>query len=137
MADGLMSKSAQLYVQTLEEKLHLAETSLRKAEASLTEKKQDIQTLRTEAQKSWSLVTHMMRTFRKGRELMKAREGLVVAQAAKLKQVEKEVTDYKEFVATNMANLITGSSVGTEAGLAQEFRETFFEQLLLLAISVA
>ena len=27
--------------------------------------------------------------------------------------------------------------VGTEAGLAQEFPETFFEQLLLLAISVA
>ena len=33
--------------------------------------------------------------------------------------------------------LCVSNSVGTEAGLAQEFRETFFGQLLLLAISVA
>ena len=33
--------------------------------------------------------------------------------------------------------LLSTLCVGTEAGLAQEFRETFFEHLLLLAISVA
>merc|ERR1719239_566622 len=64
----------------------------------------------------------MMKALKKSKELMKSREELVMAQAAKLKQVEKEVTDYKEFVATNMANLITGSSkaVNISAGIAPE-----------------
>ena len=52
----------------------------------------------------------MMRTFRKSKELMKAREGLVVAQAAKLKQVEKEMEEYKENFASNLAKLMTGST---------------------------
>ena len=36
-----------------------------------------------------------MGTLQKSKELMKSREELVVAQAAKLKEVEKEVTECK------------------------------------------
>merc|ERR1719234_964385 len=77
----------------------------------------ELKTLQAEGEKTWTLINHLMRTLKRSNDLMKSREELVVAQAAKLKQVEKEVTDYKEYVATNMANLITGSSI---AGIAPE-----------------
>ena len=146
LADDLMTKSAQLYVQRLKEKLLFAEKSIQTAESSLQtveqslrEKEQEVQTmkielqnkekdhanqiaeiksrhnnelkeLRAEGEKSWTLVNHLMRTLQKSKELMKSREELVVAQATKLKQVEKEVTECKENIVTRATNLVLGIS---------------------------
>ena len=49
----------------------------------------EVKELRAEDEKSWTLVNHMMRALQKSKELMKSTEELVVAQAAKLKEVEK------------------------------------------------
>ena len=105
-----MTEATKRYVQRLEEKLlaetsrHQAvETSLRESlEISLRAKEQEVQSLETEAQKSWALLNHMMHILKQSKETMKAREELVVAQAAKLKQGEKEVTDYKENIASTV-----------------------------------
>ena len=93
-----MTESAQLYVQRLEEKLLLAETSVREKEDKVqnlenTQKaqaieieemksshKKEVKTLQTEGDKSWILIRHMMRTLKKSKELMKAKERLVVVQ---------------------------------------------------------
>ena len=127
-----------------------AESSLQAVESSLREKEQEIQsiktelqnnqkshaseideiksrhndelkTLREEGEKSWTLVNHLMRTLKKSKELMKSREELVVAQATKLKQVEKEVAECKENVVTKVANLVLGVSKAQNvtAGLMQ------------------
>ena len=114
MVNDLMNEAAQLHVQRLEEKLLQAETSLGEKEQELQAMKDnhasEMDERRAEGEKSWTLVNHLMRTLKKSNDLMMAREELVVAQAAKLKQVEKEVADYKEYVATKVANLLTGSS---------------------------
>ena len=126
MVNDLMNEAAQLHVQRLEEKLLQAETLLGDKEQELQAMKDnhasEMDERRAEGEKSWTLVNHLMRTLKKSNDLMMAREDLVVAQAAKLKEVEKEVADYKEFVATNMANLITGSSkaVNISAEIAPE-----------------
>ena len=68
----------------------------------------ELKELRAEGEKGWTLANHMMRTLQKSKQLMKSREELVVAQAAKLNQVEKEVTEFKESVVKKVANLVLG-----------------------------
>ena len=135
-----MTESAQLYVQRLEEKLLLAETSVREKEDKVqnlenTQKaqaieieemksshKKEVKTLRTEGDKSWILIRHMMRTLKKSKELMKAKERLVVVQGAKLKQVEKEVTDCKENIVTKVATMMLG--IGKAANVTAAIMRT-------------
>lgn len=66
----------------------------------------DLKELREDGEKSWTLVNHLMKALEKSKELMKSREELVVAQAAKLKEVEKEVTECKGNVASKVAKVL-------------------------------
>ena len=54
------------------------------------EKKQE------EMGKSWTLVSYMMKVMSSSREMMKSKEELVVTQAAKIKEMEKQVTDFSQ-----------------------------------------
>merc|ERR1719458_567443 len=66
----------------------------------------ELKELRVDGEKSWTLANHLMKALEKSKELMKSREELVVAQAAKLKEVEKEVTDCKGNVASKVAKVL-------------------------------
>ena len=99
------------FVSTLRKNLQLAEYSLRKREqevqttkAELEKTKRDhatrIQRIKSrwqnDVEKSWTLVSFMMKVLKKVQGAAKAREELVVTQAAMLKQLKVELDKYKE-----------------------------------------
>ena len=82
-------------VQRLEKSIRLAETSLRG-------KEQEVETLRGELEKSWTLVRFMMKVMKKSQGAAKAREELVVRQAAMLKELKEELAECKENIGESL-----------------------------------
>jgi len=83
-------------VERLEKQLLVRENDLKEKENENELLKLELEKKQEEMGKSWTLVSYMMKVMSSSREMMKSKEELVVTQAAKIKEMEKQVTDFSQ-----------------------------------------
>ena len=83
-------------VERLEKQLLVRENELKEKENENELLKLELEKKQEEMGKSWTLVSYMMKVMSSSREMMKSKEELVVTQAAKIKEMEKQVTDFSQ-----------------------------------------
>merc|ERR1719391_1781776 len=83
-------------VERLEQEVVVKENALKQKEDQVESLKLELEKKQEEMEKSWTLVLYMMKVMSSSKEMMKSKEELVVAQAAKIEEMEKQVADLSE-----------------------------------------
>ena len=101
---NLISEAVQLLsthtVEQLEQQVLVKENALKEKENEVESLKLQLETKQEEMEKSWTLVSYMMNVMSSSREMLKSKEELVGTQAAKLKEMEKHVSDFSRQLRT-------------------------------------
>ena len=83
-------------VERLEKQLLVKENVLKEKEEEVETLKLELEKKQDEMEKSWTLVSYMMKVMSSSQEMIKSKEELVVTQAAKIQEMEKEITKFNQ-----------------------------------------
>ena len=109
---NLFNEAVQLLtVEQLELQVLVKENALREKENEVESLKLELEKKQKEMEKSWTLVSYMMKVMSSSKEMMKSKEELVVTQAAKIKEMEKQVADFSQMSEDTLRMLNTSHSV--------------------------
>merc|ERR1719430_1675309 len=78
----------------LEKKQQEMENALKEKEEKVERVKLELEKKQDEMEKSWTLVSYMMNVMSSSQEMMKSKEELVVTQAAKIEEMEEQISEY-------------------------------------------
>ena len=76
-------------VERLEKQVLIKENALKEKENEVKILKLELEMKQEEMEKSWTLVSYMMKVMSSSKVMMKSKEELVVTQAAKIEEMEK------------------------------------------------
>merc|ERR1712168_990727 len=97
---NLFNEAVQLLsthtVDQLQQEIIVKENALKEKEDEVESLKLELEKKQEEMEKSWTLVSYMMKVMSSSKEMMKSKEELVVAQAAKIKEIEKQVAEFSQ-----------------------------------------
>ena len=112
---NLFNEAVQLLsthtVEQLQQQVIVKENALKEKEDQVESLKLELEKKQEEMEKSWTLVSYMMKVMSSSKEMMKSKEELVVAQAAKIKEMEKQVTDFSQMSEHTVRMINTSHSV--------------------------
>ena len=112
---NLFNEAVQLLsthtVEQLEQQVIVKENALKEKEKEIQSLKLDLEKKQEEMEKSWTLVSYMMKVMSSSKEMMKSKEELVVTQATKIEELEKQVADFSHMTEDTLRMMNTSHSV--------------------------